>query len=148
MSEAEKVRAEISDTLNEDAAAVRRAVFMDEQGFENEFDETDGISKHIVLYDGDIPAAVCRVYTAADGCGHIGRIAVIKPYRGKGLGNRILSEAEKLIANMGMETSVLSAQERASGFYTANGYEKFGDIYYDEYCPHIKMKKKLSKRTD
>ena len=34
--------------LNEDAASIRKSVFMEEQGFVNEFDDVDGAAKHIV----------------------------------------------------------------------------------------------------
>lgn len=51
----------VSNILTDDAALIRREVFMDEQGFVNEFDETDEVSRHIVAYDGDSPVAVCRI---------------------------------------------------------------------------------------
>ena len=57
------------DSMPEDAAFIRRSVFMEEQGFKDEFDDTDRISKHIVFYtDDDRPAAVCRYYP--DGTGN------------------------------------------------------------------------------
>ena len=37
----------------------------------------------------------------------------------------------------------LHAQQRASGFYEKQGYEPYGPVEYEEYCPHIWMKKKL-----
>ena len=30
-----------------------------------------------------------------------------------------------------------------SGFYEKQGYEPYGPVEYEEYCPHIWMKKKL-----
>ena len=39
--------------LNEDAASIRKSVFMEEQGFVNEFDDVDGAAKHIVLYNDE-----------------------------------------------------------------------------------------------
>ena len=38
---------------NPGARAVRTAVFMEEQGYKNEFDELDAVSVHLCLYDGD-----------------------------------------------------------------------------------------------
>lgn len=48
----------------EDAAAVRRAVFMDEQGYENEFDDidTDAACIHVTLYADDELAGCSRVF--------------------------------------------------------------------------------------
>ena len=39
----------IYDTLPDEAAEIRRAVFVEEQGFHNEFDEIDKRAKHIVF---------------------------------------------------------------------------------------------------
>ena len=39
------------DGLPPQAAAIRRAVFMDEQGFRDEFDEIDPRASHLVLCD-------------------------------------------------------------------------------------------------
>ena len=57
----------VYDTLPEEAAMIRRAVFMDEQGFVQEFDETDHLARHIVLFDGETPVAVCRFFPALHG---------------------------------------------------------------------------------
>lgn len=42
----------IFTSLPQDAKDIRIEVFMNEQGFENEFDEIDTISHHIVAFDG------------------------------------------------------------------------------------------------
>ena len=54
--------AKIYDSLPKEAEAIRRAVFMDEQGFKDEFDDIDGTAWHIVIFDGSVPAATCRVF--------------------------------------------------------------------------------------
>jgi len=56
------MRYEVSEAIPEDAKAIRKAVFVEEQGFHNEFDRTDDASLHIVAYDGDEPVGVCRVF--------------------------------------------------------------------------------------
>ena len=38
------------DALPEEAAYIRSEVFVREQGFAGEFDFTDGIARHLVLY--------------------------------------------------------------------------------------------------
>ena len=66
------------DTLPEAAREIRTAVFMEEQGFREEFDELDGESVHLVLYCQGEPAAVARVYWDGEEDAHvIGRIAEI-----------------------------------------------------------------------
>jgi predicted GNAT family N-acyltransferase len=123
-----------------EARLIRQAVFVDEQGFKNEFDDIDSTAYHGILTENGSPVAVGRLFTE-NGDYHIGRIAVMKPYRGKGLGREIVSLLESKISELGGGTAVLSAQIRVKGFYEAMGYTAYGDEYFDEYCPHISMKK-------
>ncbi len=130
--------------LPQDAKAIRTKVFVEEQGFKNEFDEIDKNATHLVMYDGKKPIAACRIYYSKEKNSYaIGRIAVIKEYRGKSLGGKILSFAEKIIIRKGGTKVYLSAQQEVSPFYIKNGYAAKGDVYYDEFCPHISMWKDL-----
>lgn len=132
------------DYLPEDARKIRVAVFVEEQGFEVEFDETDEKAVHLVGYEKGKPAAVCRFfYDEPHKSYMIGRIAVVKEMRGKGFGEQMVAEAERLIAAMGGNKVSLSAQVRVSPFYEKLGYEKSGGEYLDEYCPHVLMTKRL-----
>ena len=126
------------------AAEIRKRVFIEEQGFRNEFDEIDKNAWHIVMYVKDKPAATGRMFYDENGSVHIGRIAVLKDYRGKSAGTCVMSVLEKKAADMGSKTVELSAQVRIADFYTSMGYKPVGDIYSDEGCPHIKMIKKLA----
>ena len=54
------LRPMVSDSLSDDEVRIRTDVFVEEQGFVVEFDDDDAISTHIVLYDGDVPAAPAR----------------------------------------------------------------------------------------
>ena len=53
----------ISDRLLPKCAYIRKAVFMEEQGFQQEFDEIDDRAYHALILDGETPAAVGRLYT-------------------------------------------------------------------------------------
>lgn len=130
----------VTDTLSEDEKIIRETVFIEEQKFKIEFDDLDDIATHIVMYLDTQPVGCCRLYKQENEY-HIGRIAVLKPYRGKGCGEKILLEAEKVAKEKGADCIKLSAQVRASGFYEKLGYKKYGEIYFDEYCEHIAMKK-------
>lgn len=132
----------VTNTLSEDEKMIRETVFIEEQKFKIEFDDTDDIATHIVMYIDNNPVGCCRLYKQENEY-HIGRIAVLKPYRGKGYGEKILLEAEKVAKKMGADSISLSAQVRASGFYEKLGYKKHGEIYFDEYCEHIEMKKDI-----
>lgn len=132
------------DKLPDDAIMIRKVVFEDEQGFEEEFDELDESDKvkHMVFYKDSEPIGTCRYYIE-DNEYRIGRIAVIKEYRGKGIGEFIVRVAEDKVFEIGGRETVLSAQVRAKGFYEKIGYAEEGEIYMEEMCPHIKMRKKL-----
>lgn len=81
------------DYLPKEAFQIRERVFQTEQGFEDEFDAIDDISVHLVLLDGDKAIATCRYYWCEEKNTHVvGRIAVVREYRGKELGARILKE--------------------------------------------------------
>lgn len=129
------------------ARAIREAVFVQEQGFINEFDEIDAAALHMVIYDGETAVATGRVYRDAGGVYHIGRVAVVKEYRGKHLGNRVLLALEQKAAEMGAQSVALSAQCAARGFYEKNGYAAAGEVYLDEHCPHIHMEKQIGPKA-
>lgn len=132
----------VTNNLSEDEKMIRETVFIEEQKFKIEFDDTDDIATHIVMYIDNNPVGCCRLYKRENEY-HIGRIAVLKPYRGKGYGEKILLNAERVAKEKGADSISLSAQVRASGFYEKLGYKKHGEIYFDEYCEHIAMKKDI-----
>lgn len=132
----------IYETLTDDAREVRKKVFMDEQGFCDEFDEMDAVSVHFVLYDDKLPVAACRVFFDKEKQAYtLGRLAVIREYRGKNIGSAMIREAEKYVRSKGASKLVLHAQCRASGFYGKLGFSEFGSVENDEGCPHIWMRK-------
>ena len=128
----EKYEVIISHELLPEIKAVRTEVFINEQGFENEFDDIDKTAVHCLLTKNGAPAAVGRLYDE-NGIAHIGRIAVVKTMRGKGLGSVVLAVLEKYAAEHGYTRTALSAQCRVQTFYETNGYHAEGEIYFDEY---------------
>ena len=52
------------DTLPQCAKDIRINVFINEQGFKEEFDELDGISNHLVTFDGNKPCGLYPRFTA------------------------------------------------------------------------------------
>ena len=78
-----------------DAFFVRDEVFTKEQGFTiPDADAFDAISDHMIVYIDGKPAATGRVYRDEHGAFHIGRIAVIKKYRGRQLGRMVKAQLE------------------------------------------------------
>ncbi len=126
-----------------EAKSIREKVFVEEQGFENEFDDIDSICIHLVVFDDCNEAVGCARMYEEDRVMVLGRIAVIKDKRELHLGSQILNQLELKAKELGFKQTKLSAQVRASQFYIKNGYMKQGEEYLDEYCPHINMKKEL-----
>ena len=71
----------------------------------------------------------------------LGRLAVIKEYRGKNIGSAIVNEAEKHVREKGGTGLALHSQCSAINFYKKLGFTEFGDIEDEQGCPHIWMKK-------
>lgn len=127
------------------AKEIRKSVFIEEQGFQNEFDEVDKEAIHIVLFDKDeIPIATCRVFwNEIMNSYTLGRLAVMKQYRGKNMGSIVVKEAENYVKKKGGKDIILHAQCRASDFYKKLGFTEFGNIEDEEGCSHIWMKKSI-----
>ncbi len=133
-----------NDDVYRDAAALRTEVFVDEQKFEEEFDQTDAVALHMVVYDEDgSPIATGRLFEEDGGTWHVGRICALKRLRGTGLGRVVVEELEKKAITLGASRIILGAQTRVQGFYETLGYRVYGDEYYEEYCPHVPMEKLL-----
>lgn len=130
------------DCLPGEAAAIRKEVFMDEQGFVSEFDGTDDAAHHLVLFDGPRAVATCRVY-ACDGGFAVGRIAVVREYRGRHCGASLLHGAEELIKKLGGHKIIIHAQTRVQAFYEKLGYRLFDAADEDEGCPHVYLQKEV-----
>mgnify|MGYP005961049843 CR=1 FL=1 len=113
---------------NADARLIRQQVFVEEQGFVNEFDDIDHEAYHAVIYTGGYPIATGRLFDEK-GEAHIGRICVRKAYRGRDLGRMIVEALEKQAEKVGYKEVGLSAQTRVQQFYEKLGYRAYGDVY-------------------
>ncbi|WP_251423905.1 GNAT family N-acetyltransferase [Veillonella agrestimuris] len=131
---------QILDHINDDIKQIRTDVFIEEQGFEVEFDDIDDIAKFVLLSIDGKGIGTCRFFPGEEeGDAHIGRMAVRKEYRGQHLGAKIMIAAEAAIRKEGYKSCSLSAQAQARPFYETLGYAAEGEEYLDEGCPHIFM---------
>ncbi|MCD8356127.1 MAG: GNAT family N-acetyltransferase [Clostridia bacterium] len=130
--------------LPKEARRIREAVFMQEQGFCQEFDDVDAKSWHVLLRRNGAVIGTARMFSE-DGnhSMHVGRVAVLKKERGGGSGSMLLTACCEKAAQLGVQKIILGAQCRAMKFYEKNGFQPFGDIYDDEGCPHQMMEKKI-----
>ena len=132
--------------LTGDVAAcrvLRRAVFIDEQGVSeaDEIDDLDDVSLHLLATDGAVAVGTARIYFAS-GSAKIGRVCVLQPYRGTGLGAALIRKALEVSQGKAGQAK-LGAQVHALGFYKALGFEPVGPIYDDAGIPHRDMVRDL-----
>jgi predicted GNAT family N-acyltransferase len=127
--------------LREDACAVRHAVFVVEQNVppEIELDEFDPVSVHAVAYDGD-GRVLGTGRLLPDG--HIGRMAVHRHARGRGVGARLLQALVDAGEAAGHARLVLNAQVHARGFYEAHGFVVEGEPFIEAGIPHVTMSRR------
>ena len=137
----------------EDAAAVRTRVFMEEQGFKNEFGPEDEASEmiHVTLYGDGVLLGCARVFPAtlepmledAPGRWVFGRLAVLPEARKGGLGSLLLAESERIAREAGATEMHLHAQCSAQPFDAKAGYAADGPVELDEHVEHQWMAKAL-----
>lgn len=133
----------VYDKLPEEAKAIRIEVFVDEQGFTEEFDSADFTAIHLVGFIDDKAVATSRVIKLNESDFMIGRIAVLKSHRKSGLGAEIVRSAEDVIRERGGRISFIHAQMQAVPFYERIGYTLTGETDVEEGCPHAMMSKQL-----
>jgi predicted GNAT family N-acyltransferase len=123
------------------AVPIRFAVFVDEQGVppEIELDEMDEKSLHAVAFDEGKAVATGRLLPD----GHIGRMAVLKDRRGRGIGGQILDRLVDRARSRGEREVILSAQVHATAFYRRHGFVEEGAEYLDAGIPHRQMRRSL-----
>ena len=123
--------------LEQDAKFIRKQVFIIEQNIpeEEEWDDQDMISDHFVVYDQDQPIATARLLQN----NRVGRVAVLKAYRGQGIGRMIMLEVIRQAHQQDRKFLQLSSQVHAISFYEKLGFSIQGDAYDECGIPHIKM---------
>lgn len=129
----------------EDSLSVRIPVFVDEQGYKNEIDDIDDIAYFVNLKIGERAVGTGRVFCDnGSGTFILGRIAVLKDFRGNHFGAMIVKALEDIAVEKGANRLELHAQDYAVPFYEKYGFSVVdGTVEYDEGNPHIKMFKKV-----
>jgi|CXWL01.1.fsa_nt_gi predicted GNAT family N-acyltransferase len=118
--------------------AIRTEVFIHEQQVPEslEWDEFDAISMHVLArnFYGQ-PVGTARLLPN----GHIGRMAVLKEWRGKGYGSAILQKILEELRNRHKQKAMLNAQTTAVKFYEKFGFKVSGEEFVEAGILHVKM---------
>lgn len=117
---------------------IRETVFIVEQQVprEIEWDGADDTASHFLVIDEAGQALGCARLLPS---GQIGRMAVLAEHRGRGLGQRLLSEAVAEAKRQGMSSVHLHAQTHAAGFYRKAGFLPQGGEFLEAGMPHQAM---------
>jgi predicted GNAT family N-acyltransferase len=123
---------------------IRYDVFVREQGVPEalEWDGRDAVCRHHVVANDE--------KGAASGCGRllpdgsIGRLAVERSWRGRGIGSAILSRLVDLARNRGFERVVLNAWTDAEAFYARRGFAAAGPEFTEAGIRHRRMERALT----
>ena len=137
-------RVELTDWTTTGSAirAIRETVFIHEQGVpvELEWDGLDSACAHVLAWNNRGEAiGTARMQQN----GTIGRMAVLKDWRGRGVGRPLLRTLLDLATRRGLSRVTLSAQTHALGFYERAGFDVVGEPFIDAGIPHRKMVKEL-----
>lgn len=123
--------------------AIRETVFIVEQGVPEglEWDGLDPTCAHVLAWN-DRGEAIGTARMQVNGT--IGRMAVLKDWRGRGVGRALLHTLLDLAERQGLSRVTLSAQTHALDFYERAGFHVVGEPFMDARIPHRKMVKELS----
>ncbi len=120
-------------------SAVRRTVFIVEQQVpeHEEWDDRDALCRHVIaLADGGVAIGTGRLLPD----GTIGRMAVLKPWRGRGVGRLLLTMLIAMAREAGFVETRLHAQTHALAFYRKQGYTAVGAEFMEAGILHLEMR--------
>lgn len=128
----------------EQAFEIRRRVFQEEQGVSSadEFDDDDERATHVLATVGQVPVGTGRIVFFPD-YAKVGRMAVSKEWRRRGVGRLILEALTRVAVEQGVRHLVLHAQVHALPFYAAQGFQVVSDEFQEAGIPHRRMERWL-----
>ena len=131
--------------------ALRIKVFVKEQKVpvELELDDKDHSKNtvHIGYFNDDKLIGIARLIDLDKDIIHIGRVAIDKDYRGKGIGRELIIGCENIAKQILKKEVIieLSSQIQAEKFYESLGYNRVNDtIYLDAGIKHVDMRKTIN----
>ena len=121
---------------------LRHAVFVLEQGVPEEIerDDIDKDCSHVIAEDSSGTAIGCGRLLPD---GHIGRMSVLREWRGRGVGTALLGRLIALATEGGYRRVMANAQEQACLFYQRHGFTAVGEPFFEAGIVHRAMERAL-----
>lgn len=124
---------------------IRFAVFVDEQRVpeEVELDDRDPVCVHVLAYSNGRAVGTGRIDLRPQhgGAGKVGRVAVLREARGRGVGNAIMHALHRIAKERGVERVWCHAQVSAVPFYERLGYRTVGERFFEAGIEHVRMRR-------
>ena len=117
---------------------IRCEVFVVEQGVPEvlEWDDADEHAVHALAEDeGGRPIGCARLLPD----GHIGRVAVLRDWRGRGVGTALLARLIEFAPRRGDARAIVNAQVHAMPFYARRGFVASGGVFEEAGIAHRVM---------
>lgn len=124
---------------SDELSSIRFTVFVDEQQVpkELELDDMDLNAVHFIARDKQTGIAVGTARLLPDA--HIGRMAVLKGYRRKGVGSLLINSIIGHARRQNISQLHLNAQTYIQAFYQSAGFSSSGPVFMDAGIEHIHM---------
>lgn len=130
-----------SSPLMQKALALRFEVFVNEQNVPQdlEIDDDDQVAFHMLMLKGEEAIATLRLLPYGESI-KIGRVAVGRDWRMKGLGTRLMQQAIEHAIRGEFRDAILDAQLDSIPFYEKLGFKVEGEVFMDAGIPHKRMR--------
>jgi len=137
------LKVEIVKWIDEDESLtmIRQKVFIEEQNVTSqlEWDGMDEEAIHFLAFKNEKAIGCARAFVIENYM-QLGRMAVLKEYRGEGVGTALIEKAITTAKLNQLSAIYISAQCHAIDFYKKFGFEITSDIYLDAEILHRDMK--------
>ncbi|HTW86637.1 MAG TPA: GNAT family N-acetyltransferase [Candidatus Binataceae bacterium] len=139
-----RVVAADAEPLRQAVYGIRRRVFIEEQSVPEaiELDEDDTRAFHVAALAGEHCVGCARMLPNRDHV-KIGRMAVEREWRRRGVGRCMLDFMLQRARALGYRRAALHAQLHAEGFYLKAGFTPVGGVFHEAGIPHRRMERDL-----
>lgn len=123
---------------------LRSDVFVEEQGVprELELDARDAHCVHVLAFFEESAVGTARI--DFEHGARVGRLAVTRPMRGRGIGSALMRRLHELARERGCASVWCHAQVGAEAFYAQLGYRPAGERFFEAGIEHVPMEKPLA----